>query len=198
MCGRLPSPLFPFLLFPSFLIMPFFYLCHPPLYFSCVRSTNAGLDNSISVFNTIMPQFRGSVNHQPHPPHPPNPYLAHGYRHQTHIMHCPQLSSPPPLIVAFACLQRDSWIFEPILNLWPAGLKKRTVGSVCVCVCTRPGVTDGGGTERVWMDNIQKKCARHLRDSQILSASSVRQHHWAQKMKRKFAERPPIHKVGQP
>lgn len=70
----------------------------------------------------------------PTPPHPPNPYLAHGYRHQTHIMHCPQLSSPPPLIVAFACLQRDSWIFEPILNLWPAGLKKRTVGSVCVCV----------------------------------------------------------------
>lgn len=71
MCGRLPSPLFPFLLFPSFLITPFFYLCHPPLYFSCVRSTNAGLDNSISVFNTIMPQFRGSVNHQPHPPtHP--------------------------------------------------------------------------------------------------------------------------------
>lgn len=134
MCGRLPSPLFPFLLFPSFLIMPFFYLCHPPLYFSCVRSTNAGLDNSISVFNTIMPQFRGSVNHQPHPP-PPTQSLSCTWLQTSDTHHALSAALFTPSAHCSLCM-----FTERLMNFWAhpelvTCRLKKTNCRVCVCVC---------------------------------------------------------------
>ena len=184
-------PFFPFSSFLPFLLR---LSSHPPLYFSCVRSTNAG-QIIPSVF--LIPLCPSSeplwiTN-------PPPQSLSCTWLQTSHTHHALSAALYTPSAHCSLCM-----FTERLMNFWAhpelvtCRLKKTNCSvCVCVCVCTRPGVTDGGGTERVWIDNIQQKCARNLRDSQILSASSVRQHHWAQKMKRKFAERPPIHKVGQ-
>lgn len=135
-----PPPSFLSRLF--FLITFFFYACRPPLYFPVRLCTLHKLwpDNSVSAFNAIMPQFRGSVNQ------PPILILHTATDITQHITHCPQLFSLPapckPLRV-----YRDSWIVDLILNLWPAGIRE----NCRVCVCARPGVTDSGHGSGGWI-----------------------------------------------
>ena len=161
-----PSPVLPILLLSFSLRLSSVCVTHP--YFS-VYAPQTGPDNSISVFNAIMPQLRSLVNHSPPVPVPPVPYLAymtHTNESCAHIVRSSPHSAP-------LHVYRESWIVDLMLNLWPVGIRRNCWVCVCMCmcVCTRLGVTDG--EHGLWgMDNVQRN-ARHLSESRILRALTV-------------------------